>query len=138
MDSHVKFFTMIEGVYKEIVYDNMRNVVSKFIGRNEKELNEDLVKISFYYSFKINVTNAFKGNEKGHVENSVKYLRNQIFAKNYNFISEKSLFEYIESNLKKLNEKSDINQEKQFLIPIKEPLEIADIRTSVVNKYSFI
>ena len=29
MDSHVKFFQMIGGVWKEIVYDNMRNVVSK-------------------------------------------------------------------------------------------------------------
>ncbi len=41
MDSHVKFFEMMGGSYREVVYDNMRNVVSKFIGRNEKELNED-------------------------------------------------------------------------------------------------
>lgn len=45
---HVKFFKMIGGVYKEVVYDNMRNVVTKFIGKNEKELNEDLVKMSLY------------------------------------------------------------------------------------------
>ncbi len=32
---------MVGGVYKEVVYDNMRNVVSRFIGRNERELNED-------------------------------------------------------------------------------------------------
>ena len=50
---------MIGGVWKEVVYDNMRNVVSKFIGKNEKELNEDLVKLSLYYGFDINVTNAF-------------------------------------------------------------------------------
>ena len=74
LDSHVKFFEMIGGVWKEVVYDNMRNVVSKFIGRNEKELNEDLVKMSLYYGFDINVTNAFSGNEKGYVEGSVKYL----------------------------------------------------------------
>ena len=41
LDSHVKFFEMIGGVWKEVVYDNMRNVVSKFIGRNEKELLEN-------------------------------------------------------------------------------------------------
>ena len=39
MDSHVKFFDMVGGVYREVVYDNMKNVVSKFIGRNEKQLN---------------------------------------------------------------------------------------------------
>lgn len=76
LDSHVRFFKMIGGVWKEVVYDNMRNVVSKFIGKNEKELNEDLVKMSLYYGFDINVTNAFSGNEKGYVEGSVKYLLN--------------------------------------------------------------
>lgn len=38
MDSHVRFFDMIGGIYKEVVYDNMKNVVSKFIGHHEKEL----------------------------------------------------------------------------------------------------
>jgi len=40
MDSHVKFFEMMGGVYREVVYDNMRNVVKKFIGKNEKELKK--------------------------------------------------------------------------------------------------
>ena len=138
MDSHVKFFTMIGGVYKEVVYDNMKNVVTKFIGKNEKELNEDLVKMSLYYGFKINVTNAFSGNEKGYVEGSVKYLRNQIFAEVYKFKSEEAAIEYMTSQLIKLNETSKIEEEKKYLIPVKPPLELATIRSSVVNKYSFI
>ena len=138
LDSHVKFFEMIGGVWKEIVYDNMRNVVSKFIGKNEKELNEDLVKMSIYYGFEINVTNAFSGNEKGYVEGSVKYLRNKIFAENYKFPSEESAIEYMESQLMKLNENSKIEEEKEKLTPTKPPLELADIRKSVVNKYSFV
>ena len=138
LDSHVRFFKTIGGVWKEIVYDNMRNVVSKFIGKNEKELNEDLVKMSLYYGFDINVTNAFSGNEKGYVEGSVKYLRNKIFAENYKFSSEKSAIEYMESQLMKLNENSKIEEEKQKLKPTKPPLELADIRKSIVNKYSFV
>ena len=138
MDSHVRFFKMIGGVWKEVVYDNMRNVVSKFIGKNEKELNEDLVKMSIYYGFEINVTNIFSGNEKGHVEGSVKYLRNKIFAKNYTFSSEEAAIEYMESQLKKLNENSKIEEEKKKLKPTKPPLELAEIRKSSVNKYSFI
>lgn len=55
MDSHVQFFNEIGGVWQEVVYDNMKNVVSKFIGKNEKELNEDLLKMSVYYGFRINV-----------------------------------------------------------------------------------
>ena len=138
MDSHVKFFAMIGGVYKEVVYDNMKNVVTKFIGKNEKELNEDLVKMSLYYGFKINVTNAFSGNEKGYVEGSVKYLRNQIFAEVYKFKSEEAAIEYMTSQLIKLNETSKIEEEKKYLIPAKPPLELATIRSSVVNKYSFV
>ena len=75
LDSHVKFFEMVGGVYKEVTYDNMKNVVTKFIGKNQKELNEDLLKLSIYYGFNINVTNCFSGNEKGHVEGSVKIIR---------------------------------------------------------------
>ena len=138
MDSHVKFFKMIGGVWKEVVYDNMRNVVSKFLGKNEKELNEDLIKMSLYYGFNINVTNAFSGNEKGYVEGSVKYLRNKIFAENYKFSSEEAAIEYMESQLIKLNENSKIEEEKRFLKPSKPPLELANIKESVVNKYSFI
>ena len=138
MDSHVKFFKMIGGVWKEVVYDNMRNVVSKFLGKNEKELNEDLIKMSLYYGFNINVTNAFSGNEKGYVEGSVKYLRNKIFAENYKFPSEETAIEYMESQLIKLNENSKIEEEKKFLKPTKPPLELANIKESVVNKYSFI
>ena len=138
LDSHVRFFEMIGGVWKEIVYDNMRNVVSKFIGKNEKELNEDLVKMSLYYGFEINVTNAFSGNEKGYVEGSVKYLRNKIFAENYKFNSEEAAIEYMESQLMKLNEDSKIKEEKEKLKQTKPPLELADIRKSSVNKYSFV
>ena len=138
LDSHVRFFKMLGGVYKEIVYDNMRNVVTKFIGKNEKELNEDLVKMSIYYGFEINVTNAFSGNEKGYVEGSVKYLRNKIFAENYKFISEEAAIEYMESQLIKLNENSQIEEEKKYLKIAKPPLELANITSSVVNKYGFI
>ncbi len=116
----------------------MRNVVSKFIGKSEKELNEDLVKMSIYYGFDINVTNAFSGNEKGYVEGSVKYLRNKIFAENYKFPSEDSVIEYMESRPMKLNENSKIEEEKRNLKPTKPPLELANIRKSLVNKYSFV
>ena len=138
LDSHVRFFQMNGGVWKEVVYDNMRNVVSKFIGKNEKELNEDLIKMSLYYGFEINVTNAFSGNEKGYVEGSVKYLRNKIFAENYKFSSEESAIEYMESQLMKLNELSKITEERKYLKATKPPLELADIRESTVNKYSFV
>ncbi|KAJ72897.1 hypothetical protein M222_2097 [Enterococcus faecalis AZ19] len=46
----------------------MRNVVKRFVGPHEKELNDTLVKLALYYRFELVVTNAFSGHEKGHVE----------------------------------------------------------------------
>jgi transposase len=63
LDSHVRFFAMVKGSYREVVYDNMKNVVKRFIGKNEKELNPDLVAMSTYYGFSLNVTNCFSGND---------------------------------------------------------------------------
>lgn len=117
LDSHVKFFAMIGGVWKEVVYDNMRNVVRKFLGKNEKILDDDLMRLSCYYGFKINTTNAFSGNEKGYVEGSVKFLRNQIFADNYRFNSIEDAITFMNSKLVELNKNSAIEDEKKFLIP---------------------
>ena len=138
MDSHVRFFEMMGGCYREIVYDNMRNVVSKFIGKNEKTLNEDLVKMSVYYGFRINVTNCFKANEKGHVESSVQILRNQIFADTWAFNSLEDAQEYAYSQLLKLNEDSQIEQEKKHLKPHRPPLELAIVSEPKVNSSSLV
>ena len=44
----------------------------------------------------------------------------------------------MESKLIKLNENSKIEEEKLHLKPSKLPLELAEIRESTVDKYSFI
>ena len=138
LDAHVNFFEMMGGSHKEVVYDNMRNVVTKFIGKNEKQLNEDLIKMSLYYGFDINVTNCFSGNEKGHVEGSVKILRNKIFGPKFKFDSFKDAIEYMNSKLLEINAASDIELEKEFLLPYKPKLELAAIKELKVNKYGFV
>jgi transposase len=138
MDSHVKFFEMMGGCWHEIVYDNMRNVVSKFIGKSEKVLNGELVNMANYYGFQINVTNCFRGNEKGSVENSVKVLRNRIFSTTYRFGSLDEACVYMYSQLLKINESSEIEAEKKCLLPYKPPLELAAISDNKVNTSSMV
>ena len=138
MDSHVRFFEFMGGNYREVVYDNMKNVVTKFIGKNEKELNEDLVKMSIYYGFSINVTNCFSGNEKGTVEKAVDVLRTELFAVNYRFNTLDDAQEYVKSRLLKLNESSLISEERGHLMSQKPPLELADITTAKVDKTALI
>jgi len=138
MDSHVKFFEFIGGGYKEVVYDNMKNVVTKFIGKNEKELNEDLIKMSVYYGYKINVTNCFSGNEKGTVEKSVDVLRVELFAVNYTFNTLDDAQVYADSMLYKLNENSFLEEERKRLKPYMPPLELAQPASAKVDKTSLI
>jgi transposase len=138
MDSHVKFFKMTGGVWREVVYDNMRNVVTKFIGRNEKELNPELILMASYYGYQLNVTNCYKGNEKGHVENSVKVLRNQVFSERYKFASLDEAQAYLHSRLLKLGEGCAIEEEKKCLLPYMPPYELATISEHTVDTYSFI
>lgn len=138
LDAHVQFFEMVQGVYEEIVYDNMRNVVSRFIGRNEKALNPELMKLSLYYGFAINVTNCFSGHEKGTVEGRVKQVRRECFTKKYQFDSLESARDHLKTELRRINEQSSIQKEVHHLFPYKVPFELAELRTAQVNKYSCI
>ena len=138
MDSHVRFFEAMGGCWQEVVYDNMKNVVTKFIGKNDKELNPDLIKMSMYYGFKINVTNCFSGHEKGAVEKSIDVVRTELFATNYNFNTLDDAQLYAEAKLQKLNETSSFSQEQPYLLPLMPPLELAQILTAKVDKTSLI
>ena len=138
LDSHVRFFAMVGGVYLEVVYDNMKNVVTRFIGKSEKELNTDLIAMSTYYGFTPNVTNCFSGNEKGYVESSVKTVRRDVFAVRYNFDSIKDAEQYLEAELCRMNAESTIEEEKQHLMPCRPPLELSKMTEQRVDKYSFV
>lgn len=138
LDSQVKFFEMLGGCFKEGVYDNMRNVVSKFIGRNEKELNPQLIRLALYYDFIINVTNCFSGNEKGSVESAVRWIRNRTFALKYSFSSFEEANQYLQDKLIKINENSLIEEEKKHLSQYRPKYETATYTENRVDKYSFI
>jgi len=138
LDSHVRFFAMVGGAYAEVVYDNMKNVVTRFIGRSEKELNADLVAMSTYYGFSLNVTNCFSGNEKGYVEASVKTIRKEVYAVRYRFDSIEEAEQYLEVELCRMNEGSAIEEEMKHLLPWRPPLELSRITEQHVDKYSFV
>ena len=138
LDSHIRFFKFIGCGFKEGVYDNMKNVVSKFLGHNEKELNQQLIEMVRYYGFKVNVTNAFSGNEKGSVERSVDVVRNKAFAKIYTFQSIEEAQKHLETELLKINKDSKIEEERKSLNTDKIPFETAAYQLRSVNKYSFI
>ncbi|MCI7802480.1 MAG: IS21 family transposase [Erysipelotrichaceae bacterium] len=138
IDSHARFFELVGGSFKEGVYDNCRCVVSKFIGRNMKELNPELIKLSLYYDYQINVTNCFSGNEKGSVESAVKWIRNKVFASKYEFESFEEAENYLQNRLIEINKNSDIEEEKKYLKPYRPMYESSTITENRVDKYAFI
>ncbi|MDF9824460.1 transposase [Breznakia sp. PF5-3] len=137
LDSHVRFFKMVKGVYAEVVYDNMRNVVSKFIG-HKKELNPQLIQMSLYYGFDITTTNAYAGNEKGSVERTVEIIRKRLFTKKYKFTSLEHAQEHLHEGLMMMNQNCKIEEEKKCLRGYKVPYELAVLVESKVDKYSCV
>jgi len=86
MEAHVSFFEHTKGVYRQMVYDNMRVAISKFIGK-EKEPTRALLRLRGHYQFTHRFCNFYRGNEKGHVERSVEFIRRKAFGPKSDFKS---------------------------------------------------
>ncbi len=80
MEAHNEFFSHLGGVYQEMVYDNMRVAIKEFVGRSEKTPTDALVNLSGWFQFRWRFCNARRGNEKGHVERSVEFVRRKAFC----------------------------------------------------------
>lgn len=103
MESHVAFFDFTKGVYRQMVYDNMRVAVSKFVGMHEKVPTQALLQLRGYYQFSHRFCNAYRGNEKGHVERSVEYIRRKSFGVKCKFDSPKEAEQWLMFTINKLN-----------------------------------
>lgn len=77
-EAHRNFFKEIQGVPREMVYDNMRVAVR--FEEWGKEATVLLQRLSTYYCFRYRFCNLRAGWEKGNVERSVEYVRRRAFA----------------------------------------------------------
>lgn len=149
LDVHVKAFNKIGGIHREVVYDNMKQAVKKFVGRNEKEATDDLVKISLYYGFKYRFCNTARGNEKGHVKRGVEFVRRKAFSIKTEFNSIEEANKHIEESLFKLNSKKRnwlenespidiLKKEMDYLLSLKPSYDTSRRVEARVSKYSVI
>ncbi|NJM14269.1 MAG: IS21 family transposase [Bacteroidales bacterium] len=148
MESHVAFFDHTQGVYKQMVYDNMRVAVSKFVGKHEKEPTQALLQMRGHYQFSHRFCNAYKGNEKGHVERSVEYIRRKAFAVKSRFNSEQEADRWLTTTLTKLNNTKQklsgktanqlFSNEKKALLSAPTKLVCAEQVQLRVDKYATI
>jgi hypothetical protein len=148
MESHVVFFSFTGGVYREMVYDNMRVAVAKFVGTREKEPTRALLDLRAHYQFGHRFCNAYRGNEKGHVERSVEHVRRKAFGLKDNFATLEEANNYLLSILEKINNTKQqltgksanemFAEEKKHLLEQSETLEFSDYEQLRVDKYATI
>ena len=150
LTAHVCYLAMAGGVAGEFVYDNMRVAVAEFACRNkDKRATDDLLGLSAYYGFSYRFCNVRRGNEKGHVERSVEYIRRKAFSRKIEFPSLASANTYLNECQQGLNDrcltgkkvsiKSLFEQEQKVMksIPVM-PFDPATNRQLRVDKYSCI
>ena len=144
-DAHVQFFRQLARVPLQMVYDNMRTVVKKFVG-TERELSPITTSLAAFYGFQVRLCNPRKGNEKGHVERSVEVVRRKAFSLHDAFDSFEQANEHLQSELSKLNNRTRSNKTPSSLIleeqaamtaPIGD-FDASELLNLKVDKYSTI
>lgn len=148
MESHVAFFDFTQGVYQQMVYDNMRVAVAKFVGRHEKEPTQALLQLRGHYQFTHRFCNAYRGNEKGHVERSVEYVRRKAFGIKTCFNNQQEAEEYLRATINKLNATKQkltgktaqqlFEEETKVLLPSPTKLLCSEEEELRVDKYSTV
>jgi len=147
-EAHAWFFQKIGGIFKRLIYDNMKVAVKRFVGHNIKEPTNGLLQLSMYYHFNFRFCNVRKGNEKGHVERSVEVVRRKSLTKKIDFESLASANEYLEKENDKLNDKVPVGAkqspseilkaEQEYLLPLMPFFSASKIEQLKVDKYSTI
>lgn len=148
MESHVAFFDFAGGVFKQMVYDNMRVAVAKFVGTHEKEPTQALLQLRGHYLFSHRFCNAYRGNEKGHVERSVEYVRRKAFGIKNNFNAIEDAQTWLITIINKLNASKQqigrktsnelFSDEKKILYTLPTKLACAVMEQLRVDKYATI
>jgi len=148
LDVHTKFIEHVGFIPSVFTYDNMRTVVKSFIG-TERAITDSMINLSNYYQFKIRLCEPRKGNQKGHVERSVEFIRRKAFSSQYSFSNLKEAENHLLSSLERINERNHHeHKEKHVDLMNKErslsklatitPFDVADLVECRVDKYSTI
>jgi transposase len=148
LDVHSKLIEHLGFVPETFTYDNMRTVVKSFIG-NEKTITESMDQLSQYYQFKIRLCEVRKGNEKGHVERSVEFVRRKVFSTLHTFIDITEANEYLISAMEKINRRLHHEHNVEHVELLKsernaagenpaQPFDPADLVECRVDKYSTV
>ena len=103
---------------KTIRFDNLSPAVNKIFTKGERELTDTFERFVLHFGFKYEFCNPGKGNEKGHVEAMVKYIRNNFLLPENRIINiehfNKRLWEMAENDRDRVHYDKKVLQSKLF------------------------
>lgn len=76
---HVDAFEFFDGVPRSLLYDNLKSAVIERMGAAIR-FNSNLLEMASHYGFEPKAAAPRRGNEKGRVERSIRYIRTSFFA----------------------------------------------------------
>lgn len=91
---HVAAFEFFGGVPLRTSYDNTSIAVKKIVGR-ERELTTEFLRLESHFLFEHHFCRVRRGNEKGHVETHVGYIRRNLLVPVPSFSSWRALNDYL-------------------------------------------
>ena len=74
-DAHMRAFAYYQGIFRQLVYDNLRPAVKKILRGKRRVEQEGFVSFRSYYTYEARFCNRGKGQEKGGVEGLIGYAR---------------------------------------------------------------
>lgn len=146
LESHKRCFDIFNGVPRRMVYDNMRVAVASFAGG--KQPTDALLRLERAYGFVHRFCNIRSGNEKGHVERSVEYVRRVAFSMRDVFGSLEEANRYLYETCMNLSmtisspATADIlrrgAEDKAALMSLRDSVCCFEPRTLTVDKYGTV
>jgi len=138
-------FAFFGGVPRKIIFDNLKPAVKQILEGPDRELQEEFLRFKSFYCFEAIFCAPGKGNEKGLIENLVKYVRNNYFLPYPEFTGFESLNSWL---LKKCRERLEKGSHKgeawaklllgEEFLPFGEIYQYARVEDATVDTYQLI
>ncbi|MFS0614224.1 IS21 family transposase [Lederbergia ruris] len=144
-----RIFHHMGTVPKTIRFDNLSAAVKKILPNGERQLTEEFQNFVLHYGFECEFCNPNSGNEKGHVESMVKYVRNNFLLPGLHVMGldqlHESLWEKAENDRERNHYEKEVlisalfeeDQNASLVLPSKE-YQCVRYETVKADKYGYI
>ncbi|OGT07194.1 MAG: hypothetical protein A2103_05145 [Gammaproteobacteria bacterium GWF2_41_13] len=147
MEAHNRAFEFFGGVCKKGLYDNMKTTVQKILVGKDRVFNSRFSEMASHYLFEPIACTPAAGWEKGQVEHQVETSRSNFFTPlvKVNSLDERLKAECLSwaqsTKYPSMKDKTTFEvyqEEKPFLLPVRERFDGCKVEHTTVSSYSLI